>query len=393
MIKRLLAVCVIVFFTLQVNSQTYGNEWINYSQNYYKIKIAQNGVYRIDSATLAAAGIPCGTGGINPRNIQLFNRGIQQNIFIQGESDNEINSSDFIEFYGEKNDGTLDTLLYVNTPFIPNPYYSLINDTAVYFLTWNSSTTNARMQVDADFAFSSYTPDLYFFKDEVLEMHNGYYEGLTDNVGGTDARYTAAEGWFDNNVIDLGVSAPYNLNTTNVYTSGPNATIKTVVVGASKIPFSVAMDHTLRMTYNGFTLINDTVFRGYQANQFIYGVPAGNLSSPFTNFIITSVASAGYTSNRTTLSYIDVKYPHLLDLEGKTNFLMYIPNTTQPKSFLPLTNFSASGTVHVYDLTNAKRIDVVTSGTNDSVLITNNSTAGEKNVSLLQMELLQILLH
>ena len=122
MIKRLLAVCVIVFLTLQVNSQTYGNEWINYSQNYYKIKIAQNGIYRIDSVTLAAAGIPCGTGGINPKNIQLFNNGVQQNIFIQGESDNEINTSDFIEFYGEKNDGKMDSLLYVNTPFLPNPY-------------------------------------------------------------------------------------------------------------------------------------------------------------------------------------------------------------------------------------------------------------------------------
>ena len=84
-----------MFFTLQVKSQTYGNEWINYSQNYYKIKIAQNGVYRIDSATLAAAGIPCGAGGINPNNFQLFNKGIQQYIFIQGDGDNEINSSDF----------------------------------------------------------------------------------------------------------------------------------------------------------------------------------------------------------------------------------------------------------------------------------------------------------
>ena len=72
MIKRLLVVCLIVFTTFQVKAQTYGNEWINYSQFYYKIKIAQNGVYRIDSATLAAAGIPLSS--INPKNFQIFNR-------------------------------------------------------------------------------------------------------------------------------------------------------------------------------------------------------------------------------------------------------------------------------------------------------------------------------
>ena len=37
-----------------------------------KIKVVQNGVYRVDSATLAASGIAVGVGGIDPRNIQLF---------------------------------------------------------------------------------------------------------------------------------------------------------------------------------------------------------------------------------------------------------------------------------------------------------------------------------
>ena len=136
MIKRLVVLCLLLFTVKVGEAQTYGNEWINYSQNYYKIKIAQNGIYRIDSATLAAAGIPLTS--INPKNFQLFNKGVQQNIYIQGESDNVFNSTDYIEFYAQKNDGAMDSLLYINTLFIPNPYYSLINDTAVYFLTWNS---------------------------------------------------------------------------------------------------------------------------------------------------------------------------------------------------------------------------------------------------------------
>ncbi|MCX6294817.1 MAG: C25 family cysteine peptidase, partial [Bacteroidetes bacterium] len=373
MIKRLLAICIIFFITFQVRSQTFGNEWINYSQNYYKIKIAQNGIYRIDSATLASAGIPCGSGGIDPHNFQIFNKGIQQHIFVQGEADNQLNSSDYIEFYAEKNDGKLDSLLYVNTSFLPNPYYSLINDTAVYFLTWNSSVSNARMISESDFSFSSYLPDNYFYKEEVREFHDGYYEGETDNVGGTDARYTRSEGWFDANVLNLGASVTYYVNTPNVFTSGPTANIKSVVLGASKDGL-FPLDHHLKIEYNSLPFV-DTSFFGYESNRFEKSVAASTLGASTTPFLFTSVNS-GFTSNRTMVSYVNIKYPHTMDLEGKNNFLMYVPNTAQPKSFLIINNFSSSGTVHVYDLTNSKRVDVATIGTSDSVLITNSG--GEK---------------
>src|SRR3972149_12016321 len=91
-------------------SQSHWNEWIDFSQQYYKIPIAQNGIYRIDSLTLANAGISL--AGLDPHNIQLFHRGQEQHIYVQGEADGIFNSSDYIEFYGKKNDGSLDSVLY-----------------------------------------------------------------------------------------------------------------------------------------------------------------------------------------------------------------------------------------------------------------------------------------
>lgn len=367
MIKRLLVVCLIVFVTFQVKSQTYGNEWINYSQFYYKIKIAQNGVYRIDSATLAAAGIPLST--INPKNFQIFNKGVQQYIHVEGESDNVFNGPDFIEFYAQKNDGSLDSLLYVNSNFVPNPYYSLINDTAVYFLTWNSLTTNNRMLLDTANDFASYISDNYFFKEAVTEFHSEYYEGATDNVGGTDSRYTKAEGWFGG-VINVGGTGSYSVNTPNIYSTGPNARIQAVVLGASKNSL-LSPDHQLQIVCNS-TMLVDTTFTGYEANRFTYGVPLTTLVSGSNSFNFTSVTST-FTSNRTVVSYINVKYPHTLDLEGSSNFTMHVPeNLGQPKTFFTFTNFNSSGTIHLYDLTNAKRIKVFSDGTLDSVLIANN---------------------
>ena len=66
-------------------AQTYHNNWINYNQQYYKFKIAETGIYRIDSATLANSGIPLNS--INPQNFQLFSRGEELPIHIEGEGD------------------------------------------------------------------------------------------------------------------------------------------------------------------------------------------------------------------------------------------------------------------------------------------------------------------
>jgi Peptidase family C25/Interleukin-like EMT inducer len=373
MIKRLLLVWLLMFAAFGLKAQLHGNEWINYSQYYYKIKIAQNGIYRIDSATLVAAGIPI--AAINPHQFQIFNKGAEQKIFVQGESDNVFNTGDFIEFYAEKNDGTLDSALYVNTSFLPNPYYSLINDTAVYYLTWSTSLVNSRMQVDTVMPFSGYSPDNYFLNDVVQEYHGAYFEGATDAVGGTDVQYTKAEGWFDGSLITLGASLPYYINTPNKFSTGPNAIIKTVAVGASRDASISGNDHELKIEYNG-TTVTDTLFTGYESMKFTYSVPAASLGS-FNTFQFSSLNPGGFTSNRTAVSYINIKYPHTMDLEAQHNFTMYVPeNLIQSKSFLTFTNFNAIGTVHLYDLTNGRRINVVQSGTNDSALVANSG--GEK---------------
>lgn len=385
MIKRLLVLCFLISLFTTLKAQPYGNEWINYSQKYYKIKVAQNGIYRIDSLTLFNAGIPVNT--INPKNFQLFNNGVEQYIFVNGENDNVFNANDYIEFYAKKNDGSNELKFYSNTAFVPNPYYSLINDTAVYFLTWNNSITNRRLIVENDTAFSSYTPAGYFFKEEINDFHSAYYAGETDAVGGTDARYTKSEGWFDANVITLGNNYTYSnlVNTSNKYIGGPNAFFKTVVVGASKdisltgqIP--PVPDHHLKIEYrnplSSFVTLKDTFFVGYESNRFVDSLPVGNLGNTFTDFRYSSIVETNFNSNRTVVSYIYLKYPHTFDLEGKSSFRLFVNDDIQGKSYLNITNFNGAGAALFYDFTNNKRIDVVLSGSNYRVLVPNGS--GEK---------------
>jgi len=112
----------------------YSNSWIIAGQSYYRIPIANKGVYRLTYADLQNAGVP--VNSVDPRQIQIYHRGVEQAIRVEGQDDAMFNTSDYIEFFGNSNDGTLDKDLYKPTAAQPHSYYNLYSDTTAYFLTW-----------------------------------------------------------------------------------------------------------------------------------------------------------------------------------------------------------------------------------------------------------------
>jgi hypothetical protein len=383
MIKHLLAVFFSFFFIANTKAQFYGNEWINYSQKYYKVKIVKNGIYRIDSLTLSSAGIP--VASINAHNFQIFNKGKEQAVYIQGENDGVLNATDFIEFHATKNDGELDTALYVYTPSLPNPYFSMVNDTATYYLTWNGSLNNNRITLETDTSFSSYPLAPYFMKNDVMELHGYYYNGETDVVGGTDSRYVRSEGW-GGPAISLGGQDIYHFSTINRYLNGPDAVLTTKVIGASKdddLLTNGLVDHHLTIQCNG--LIVDTIFKGYETNTFVKHIPVSVLTEGNSFIIYKSVADANFKSNRIFVTYATINYPHTFNMEGKPSYLLTVPDQGTLKTQLRFTNFNpTTASVLLYDLTNSKRISVVKSGVDYLALIPN--TGKEKKCFLVSQD-------
>ncbi len=382
MVKQLLTVLLLFFFVQPIAAQVYSNEWIDYSQKYYKIKIATDGIYRLDSLTLVNSGVPVNL--IDAHNFQLFNKGKEQAIYIEGEQDGVLNTSDFIEFYGQKNDGELDSSLYVYTPHIPNPYCSLINDTAVYYLTWNNSISNFRMQLETDTAFNHYPFSDYFLYTALNVYRDTYYKGETDIVGGTDSRYVRSE-TYGGGVINLGGTSTLGMVTYNPYSSGLNAVIRTNVIGASKDDGLLGAgkpDHHILIQCNGNT-IADSAFTGYEVTTFHKEIPSNTLTSGVTYVYYKSVADPGFVSNRLFPTYLSITYPHTNDLEGRGAFSMNIPHQPGLKTHLKYTNFIANSTAWLYDLTNHSRIKVVKSTTSYDALI---PTTGEDRHCLLTSE-------
>ena len=376
--KRLLFIVFCFFYSSLLFSQKPGNEWINYNQNYYKINIYQDGVYRIPYTTILAAGI---STSIDPRTFQIFGRGIEQYIYVKGEYDGSFYTSGYIEFYAQKNDGWLDSLLYHKPGSQSNPNYSLFTDTATYYLTWKFDTVR-RLTIESDTSFTGYISATYFNRVLRQDYYDHYFNGVTYNMA-ADPEYIIGEGWFDNGFGLDGIQSPTivkTLTTTNVFSGAdaPDAQIDFNIIGASDM-IGLDPDHHINVDFAGIHY--DTTYKGYYMFPVHRAISPTNtnLNSGSMSFLFTAVTDLGSTFNRNTLAYISVKYPHNFNLEGKSNYRMYIPNSTSAsKAYLKILNFSSSvsDTAIFYDLTNHKRIKTRWSSSFLEVLVPN--AAGEK---------------
>ena len=146
-------------------AQPFGNEWIEPNQQYYKVTVGETGIYRLTYADLQDAGFP--VAGVDPRRLQLFFRGQEQAIAVPGQQDARFDLTDEILFYGQQNDGTLDTELYLAPEAQPHPSYNLYSDTTAYFLTWRlDAGVGRRMATFSENNVSNLPAEPFHLKEE-----------------------------------------------------------------------------------------------------------------------------------------------------------------------------------------------------------------------------------
>ncbi|MCC6570941.1 MAG: hypothetical protein IT274_04895, partial [Chitinophagales bacterium] len=159
MIKKLITVCCLLSAFYLAQAQPYGNEWIDYSKTYYKFKIGTNGLYRISFNTLLSAGIP--SSQLRGTDFKMFRNGREVPLYVT--TNNQFSAADYIEFYGERNDGRPDSLLYKDPNDQPDRSLSLFSDTATYFLTLDPFSINARIQQQINDLNGAPAPEEYCY--------------------------------------------------------------------------------------------------------------------------------------------------------------------------------------------------------------------------------------
>jgi hypothetical protein len=331
---------------IAANAQLYNNEWIDYNKTYYKFKIAVTGLYRISQPTLSTIGL----GSTPAEQFQLWRNGKEIPLYTTVQT-GAMGSSDYIEFWGEMNDGKPDNDLYRQPQFQLSDKWSLLTDTAAYFLTVNQSGNNLRLvPTPNNVAGNSLLPDSFFMHTTGKYWRDKINPGRAEDVVEYvySSSYDQGEGWTSvdfypgtNNSLDV-------QNNLNVYTGpgAPTPRFKINVCGNAYNP------RLFRVRLNGDSLVGGTM----NYFDFIRADVPFNLSlisSGTASVELTNLSTI--TTDRMVVGQYEIVYPRQFNFGNARNFYFELPANTNG-NFLQITNFNYNGVAPVlYDLTNGKR--------------------------------------
>ena len=394
--KKLLFI-LLLFSCTPIFSQTYGNEWIDYSQSYYSFKVSKTGIHKLDYNALAASGIP--TTLFTSENIQLFGRQKQVPIHIVDGGDNSMDVGDYILFYAEQNDGWLDSTLYDNPATIGNPKYSLYNDTIHYFFTWNNQTNNLRFAIENDVNYASISNPASYWLSKVEQAYNTFYVECRDaNNISSSSKYMPGEGWSSNHVNGInGYTFNLSAATPNPFVdpNAPPAVFHGISVSNSNAwnnvtPNGDNHDFTWKIGAAN-TVLHTEKFTGYQQKNIV--VPFG------TNFLVNGNtplkysinASSEYASDFQAISYWSITYPKLTTLNNLNQGKFYLDNNDlESKIRLDISNANLTNPTMFVFGNQPKIVTMTNSGGNNWQALVSNTFSGEKQFVVIESESLAI---
>jgi len=346
---------------MTINGQDhYGNEWIDYSKQYASIDVESPGYYRVTYSDLLTAGFPI--NGKSGSGLQLYKNG--QPVAISVSTNGTFGSSDYIEFYGEGNDGWIDQFLFRSEADRLNPDYSMYTDNARYFLAYNES--NPLRYEDATGILSNLpAKEQYYMHTEELilsESHSGPYVDLNRSL--SFSHYQPAEGFGSSESN----SFEYNLAANSKYTGSdaPN-------------PYLNVRQGIYFLQHQTEVIVNDTPRLLRNANpstvdDYNVDLQIGDI----VNNVNVKLNGLGVTElhKKSIVAKVGITYPRRLIAENPESFEMELSASFSERYF-EIDNYNFTSSTVVIDVTNQRIITPEANGNGIKFLLPASATASQ----------------
>ncbi|MEZ4962449.1 MAG: C25 family cysteine peptidase [Saprospiraceae bacterium] len=314
----------------------YGNEWINYDQSYFKIMVAEDGMYRLPYQVMVDGGVP--VAQVDGSRYQLFHNGEEVPIYTTTNA--PFGDTDYLEFYGKKNTSELDRHLFQNPDEdMMNPLYSLFTDTAAYFLTWRVNGNGLRYEeVVNDLGNLPGKEEWCWFTQR--QIFNNAYDKKKNTQDVKNSFFDVAEGYAS------GYALTRNINFTALqpFQGGQDAKID--------IRYGCGLGaHAQILKINGIQVASENL-NGYGVRQSSFDIPNASLSAQ----VQLSIEGTVDNNDRHRVAFASLKYPRLFDFGGAFSFAFEL-NASTGRQYMEITNFSTTFISPIlYDLTNGLRL-------------------------------------
>jgi Peptidase family C25/CARDB len=342
---------ILILFAGCAIAQPYNNEWIDFSKTYYKFKITADGLYRIPASVLAGAGL----SAADAKDFQLFRNGVEVPVYTSVSS-GPLSPTDYIEFWGQMNDGKADKPLYRSPAYQHTTKWSLQSDTSVYFLTinptgatfhYNTLTNDTTTNVLPVEPYFNYTTGTYFH----FQINPGLAYVLEQYI--YSSSYDVGEFW-SSDFSSPGAPVSDNQNNLFIYNGGPSANLKFGAAGCSDTL------RTIQVKVNN-VLFKDTTLNNFDDIVSNVTIPLASLNSGSSNFQFINNSQAVTYADRLVVSFYELTYPRQFNFGGQPNFPFQLAANVSGY-FLKITNFNQGGATPVlYDQTTGQRFVAISS--------------------------------
>ncbi|MEN9950178.1 MAG: hypothetical protein RLY85_930, partial [Bacteroidota bacterium] len=332
----LMTTLLIISFAAQAQ---FNNNWIDYNKTYYKFKVGQDGLCRIPKTSLLSIGLE----GTPVEQFQLWRNGQEVPLFTSIPT-GVLGDSDYLEFYGQMNDGKPDAVMYKNPAFQLSDKWSLQTDTAAYFLTVNSGSANARFtSVTNNIAGNTLPAEPFFMHTLERHFRDQINAGFASVVGVYvySSSYDNGEGWSSRNIQPV-TPLVEQYNNLFVAPGGPDPVFRIAAFG------NAPNARSLRINVNGTTILERRMDFFNAAIQEV-GFAANLLGRPVDTIRVTDLS--GVASDRITLGKYEMVYPRQFNFGGSSLFTFTLP-ASNTGNYLEISAFASDGVAPVlYEMT------------------------------------------
>jgi hypothetical protein len=339
-----------------------GFEWIVPGQQYVKIVTNTDGIYRVSASSIFSQN--GAFQNITASNLHLIYKGQEIPIHVHpGGDPTRFDAPDFIEFYGERNDGWQDSLLYrdaVTGLGAPGQQThrrrSLFTDEAAYYLTFDN-TPGLRYANSITTTVPALTPEASFRHQVYIDYVSG---GIYNQGGGVGN--------------DISLAATYTLNADYVagegFTSGPfNGSSPLSLQFATPFRATTAINQPLgTFRINGFSSGAHNVTASLGGSSQSYPSTGININTYTLSAQHTDIGAATTTitltpsgsSDQNTLAWATLDYDRAFLFNGEGAFLLSrITSTANIDRYMLLRGFNfalPADSGFVFDLSNRRRV-------------------------------------
>jgi peptidase C25-like protein/flagellar hook capping protein FlgD len=337
---------------------------------WYKIEVTEDGLYKIATTTLTAAGIDIST--IDPRTFQLFNNGgkplninalstennptepVENSIYVSGETDGSFDAGDYILFYGTELGGWNFSSSNNDFIFIQHPY-----DTKNYYWLTFGNATGRRIQQATQTTATATTNDTYFWR----RVH---FEEELSNLMSSGAD------WYGYRFFGSSGQNSFNYQISNLSGTSNPAKLVVRLKGGSAVLYSDNSSYSYYFTtyLNPVNQPNAIVpQRFFRSSRSIAQNDADYLrieqSFNSTDYLLngSNTLKLDYIGSTEScnayLDYVEFYYPG--DFTATNDYLSFYTNTIGQVVSYNINNFNTSD-VKLFDISNPTNVTEISTG-------------------------------